>query len=122
MHNMKHILVVDDDNALRSFLKKALMRDGYKVTEAEDGADAISLLSDNPDQYHLVLTDIVMPNVNGTVLASHIQKKHPHIKVMFMTGFSAMALTGKEDHPHIKTVSKPFHLNDIVKQVNSVLA
>jgi two-component system cell cycle response regulator CpdR len=119
---MKHILVVDDDSALRGFLKKALIKNGHKVIEASDGEDAIAILDTQADNIHLVLTDIVMPNINGTELASHIQKHYAHIKIMFMTGFSAMELNGKDNHPHIKTVSKPFHLNDIVKRVNIILS
>lgn len=111
------ILLTDDDNSLRTFVAKALTNAGHDVTEAVDGEDAWEKLQ--ADTYDLLLTDIVMPNMDGVELSTKAIVANPNMKVMFMTGFTGMAgdLENKT-----AVVAKPFHLNDIVVQVNNMLA
>lgn len=111
------ILLADDDDSLRTFVAKALIKEGYDVTEAVDGTDAWVKLQN--DTYDLLLTDIVMPNMDGVELSTRAIVDNPNMKVMFMTGFTGMA-GDLEDKTTV--VSKPFHLNDIVKQVNTMIA
>lgn len=119
---MAHILLAEDDSSMRSFLAMALEKNGHTVTAKSDGLEALSML-DNPNTpYDLLLTDIVMPGMDGIELSQIARKKYPEIKVMLITGFAAVALDQKNNptqNTHI--LSKPFHLNDLVKQVESLL-
>ena len=117
-----NILLADDDPAMRSFISTALKRAGHNVTEAEDGIDALNKLKRN-GEFDLLLTDIVMPGIDGVELAKKASKIQPHIKVIFITGFTAMATKHKGEITtnHSKLISKPFHLNDLVKQVEEIL-
>lgn len=119
---MASILLAEDDSSLRSFLCMALERAGHKVATAADGIEALNLLN-GPGDYELLLADIVMPGMDGIELSRLATKLKPGLKVMFITGFAAVAL-GHNDPAIKKTrvLSKPFHLNDIVEQVNTLLA
>lgn len=117
-----NILLADDDPAMRSFISTALKRAGYTVTEAEDGIDALNKLKEN-GAFDLLLTDIVMPGIDGVELARKASKIRPNIKVIFITGFTAMATKhkGEASTNNSKIISKPFHLNDLVSQVGEIL-
>ena len=114
---MKKILVVDDDHSLRGFVAKALEKEGFNVIQAEDGAEAWSKLQ-SADDIDLLLTDIVMPSMDGVELTTKAICANPDLKVMFMTGFTGMA-SKLDDKTTV--IAKPFHLNDIVTQVRQTL-
>lgn len=120
---MAHILLAEDDHSMRAFIQKALERAGHSVDEVEDGLAALArLTADDGDQYDLLLTDIVMPGIDGIELAQKAAQLCPSIKVMFITGFAAVAMNAKKSQPDsAKVLSKPFHLNDLVKQVDVLL-
>ncbi len=110
------ILVVDDDDSLRAFLAKAIANEGYDVAEAPDGETAWDMVQAN--DYDLLLTDIVMPNMDGVELSTKAICHDPNMKIMFMTGFTGMAST-LDDKTTV--VAKPFHLKDIVNKVKDRL-
>jgi len=110
------ILVVDDDDSLRGFIARALAQENFDVTEAEDGEKAWDTLQNH--HYDLMLTDIVMPNMDGVELSTKAICANPDLKIMFMTGFSGMA---SQFDDKTTVVHKPFHLKDIVTQVKSTL-
>ena len=110
------ILVVDDDDSLRSFVAKAIANEGYDVAEAADGETAWDMVQANA--YDLLLTDIVMPNMDGVELSTKAICHDPKIKIMFMTGFTGMAT---ELDNKTTVVAKPFHLKDIVERVKERL-
>lgn len=112
----KNILVVDDDDSLRTFTAKALEKEGFNVTQAIDGQQAWNMLQDN--DYDLLLTDIVMPNMDGVELSTKAICHRPDLKIMFMTGFSGMA---SDLDSKTTVIAKPFHLKDIVVQVQKTL-
>ncbi len=119
---MADILLAEDDSSLRSFLCMALERAGHKVSAAADGLEALALL-DSALPFDLLLADIVMPGMDGIELSRLATKLRPELKVMFITGFAAVAMG--QTNPEIsktRVLSKPFHLNDIVEQVNTLLA
>lgn len=121
---MARILIAEDDQSMSSFLIMALEKAGHEVNAAENGLDALKILEDNTDKpFDLLLTDIVMPGMDGIELSNKATKLHPELKVMFITGFAAVAM-GREDLDTEKAeiLSKPFHLNDLVKQVETLLA
>ena len=117
---MAHILLAEDDESMREFLAKALRRAGHDVVPVGDGLDALSQLSDTP--FDLLLADVVMPGLDGIELARRAAKQQPGIKVMFITGFAAVALRAREQSPReTRVLSKPFHLRDLVDQVDVML-
>lgn len=117
---MAHILLAEDDDSMREFLAKALRRAGHDVVPVGDGLDALSQIGDTP--FDLLLADVVMPGLDGIELARRAAKQQPGIKVMFITGFAAVALRAREQSPReTRVLSKPFHLRDLVDQVDVML-
>ena len=115
------ILLAEDDNDMRRFLVKALEKAGYKVMSYDNGASAYDRLREEP--FSLLLTDIVMPEMDGIELARRATELDPDLKVMFITGFAAVALNPDSKAPKVaKVLSKPFHLRDLVDEVNKMLA
>ena len=118
---MIRILLAEDDESMRVYLARALERTGYHVVAVDNGAAAIPLLESEP--FDLLLTDIVMPEMDGIELAQKAAEIAPDIRVMFITGFAAVALNPDSTAPkHAKVLSKPFHLRDLVNEVGKMLA
>jgi two-component system cell cycle response regulator CpdR len=113
------ILLAEDDNDMRRFLVKALEKAGYEVRSFDNGASAYDRLREEPS---LLLTDIVMPEMDGIELARRATELDPDLKVMFITGFAAVALNPDSKAPRdAKVLSKPFHLRDLVDEVNKMI-
>ena len=112
---MIRILLAEDDDAMRAHLQRALERAGYSVMVAANGTDALPLLQ--TEIYDLLLSDIVMPGMDGIELAQRCAEISPSTKVMFITGFAAVTLRATRDAPHAKMLSKPFHLRDLIGEV-----
>jgi len=109
------ILLAEDDNSMREYLTRALERSGYEVVAVDRGTEAAPLL--DKEHFDLLLTDIVMPEMDGIELAQHCAKVSPETEVMFITGFSGVRLRAAEAMPKAKMLSKPFHLRDLVLEV-----
>jgi two-component system cell cycle response regulator CpdR len=115
------ILVAEDDNDMRRFLVKALQNAGYQVIDYDNGLSAYRRLREEP--FELLLTDIVMPEMDGIELARRAAELDPDIKIMFITGFAAVALNPDSQAPkEAKVLSKPFHLRELVSEVHKLLA
>lgn len=112
---MIRILLAEDDPAMRTYLGRALENAGYSVASVGDGAEALTLLK--TEIFDLLLSDIVMPEMDGIELAQKCNELSPNTKVMFITGFAAVALRAGRDAPKAKMLSKPFHLKDLVMEV-----
>lgn len=105
---------------MKRFLERALQRAGYDVVAVSDGQSAYERLYQEP--FTLLLTDIVMPGMNGIDLARRATRLDPDLKIMFITGFAAVALDGEDRAPRgSKVLSKPFHLRDLVREVGRML-
>ena len=115
----QRILLAEDDDAMRVYLERALVNAGYAVDAVDRGTDALPLLESG--DYELLLSDIVMPEMDGIELAQRCNELSPHTKVMFITGFAAVTLTASREQPNAKVLSKPFHLRDLVMEVERVL-
>ena len=115
----KRILLAEDDEAMRTYLERALSKAGYAVDSVDRGTDAVPLLEQ--DHYDLLLSDIVMPEMDGIELAQKCNEISPETKVMFITGFAAVTLKANREQPQAKVLSKPFHLRDLVLEVERVL-
>ena len=115
------ILLAEDDNDMRRFLVRALTKAGYEVRSFDNGKAAYDRLREEP--FELLLTDIVMPEMDGIELARKATEIDPAMKVMFITGFAAVALNPNNNAPKdAKILSKPFHLKDLVNEVERMLA
>ena len=118
---MARILLAEDDTSMREYLQRALQRVGYEVEAVGCGTEAMPLLETS--HFDLLLTDIVMPEMDGIELARRATELDPEIKVMFITGFAAVALNPDSKAPKdAKVLSKPFHLKDLVNEVERLLA
>jgi len=112
---MKRILLAEDEEAMRAYLKRALENAGYRVSAVDRGTAALPLLE--REDFDLLLSDIVMPEMDGIELAQRCADISPATKVMFITGFAAVSLRASHDSPRANVLSKPFHLKDLVFEV-----
>lgn len=113
---MIRILLAEDDAAMRQYLARALERAGYAVTAVDRGTAALPLIEQG--RFDLLLTDIVMPEMDGIELAQRAAAIAPDLRVMFITGFAAVTLKAGKAVPQAKVLSKPFHLRDLVLEVD----
>jgi two-component system cell cycle response regulator CpdR len=112
---MIRILLAEDEDAMRAYLARALQNAGYDVVAVDRGTEALPLLQ--TETFDLLLTDIVMPEMDGIELAQRCAEICPDTKVMFITGFAAVSLKASREAPQAKVLSKPFHLRDLVLEV-----
>jgi len=118
---MARILLAEDDDSLRVFLTASLGRAGHDVDSHPDGDSAWVALERG--SFDLLLTDIVMPGLDGIELARRAAEVDPAMKIVFITGFAAGALSQSSPAPRdAKVLSKPFHLKDLVAEVERVIA
>ena len=113
---MIRILLAEDYNSMREYLARALTRTGYAVMAVDSGVTALELLQ--KESFDLLLTDIVMPELDGIELAQRASALYPDMRVMFITGFAAVTLQSGAVPPDAKVLSKPFHLRDLVAEVD----
>ncbi len=118
---MQRILLAEDNDDMRKFLTRALTQAGYEVIAFDNGKSAYERLREEP--FSLLLSDIVMPEMDGIELARRATELDPDLKVMFITGFAAVALNPDSEAPKDASVlSKPFHLKDLVNEIERLLA
>jgi two-component system cell cycle response regulator CpdR len=118
---MARILVAEDDKAVSAFVARALMHRGHDVTTVPDGSAALGALAG--DSYELLLTDIVMPNLDGIALALKASKDHPAMKILLMTGFASERQRAHNLEALIhRVIEKPFTLEQICAAVEEELA
>ena len=115
---MIRILLAEDEEAMRCYLERALQNAGYDVVAVGCGTEAIPYLTNQ--SFDLLLSDIVMPEMDGIELAQRCAEISPDTKVIFITGFAAVTLKASRETPHARILSKPFHLKDLVLEVQRV--
>ncbi len=117
---MAKILLAEDDESLRNFLSLSLAKAGHKVASFSQGDEAYECVK--RENFDLLLTDIVMPAMDGIELARRASEIDPGLKILFITGFAAVALNPSSDAPKTaKVLSKPFHLRDLVQEIERML-
>jgi two-component system cell cycle response regulator CpdR len=117
---MANILLAEDDSSMREFLARALRRAGHEVAAVGDGLAALETIEQQT--FDLLLADVVMPGMDGIELARRAAKEQSGIKVMFITGFAAVALKARDEGGRgSRVLSKPFHLKDLVEEVDMML-
>ena len=116
------ILVVEDEDDVRSYLVETLRDLNYRVKEAPDGAAALALIESNPGRVDLLLTDIVMPGMNGRQLAHEMQSRQPELKVLFITGYSRNAVVhqGRLD-AGVSLLQKPLSQGMLAAKIRDLL-
>ena len=115
---MIRILLAEDEEAMRTYLTRALENAGYEVVAVGCGTEALPHLQST--RFDLLLSDIVMPEMDGIELAQRCNEICPETKVMFITGFAAVSLRASREAPQARVLSKPFHLRDLVLEVERV--
>jgi CheY-like chemotaxis protein len=116
------VLVVEDEPDVRSYLVETLQDLNYRVREAPDGASALALFDDDPFRIDLLLTDIVMPGMNGRQLADQLLSRQPGLRVLFMTGYSRNAIVhqGRLD-PGVSLLQKPLTQAMLAAKIRDIL-
>ncbi len=121
-HGQETILLVEDETHLRRLARQYLETQGYKILEAEDGAAALQIVVGYQGTIDLLLTDVIMPGMNGRVLATNIAKLVPDIRVLYMSGYTENAIghDGMLD-AGVNLLQKPFSLPALKDRVREVL-
>lgn len=115
------VLVADDEPSVRQFVERALNYAGFAVTAVGDGNAALEALS--RQRYDLLLTDIVMPDLDGIALALKAAKDYPDMKILMMSGYANQRQRAHNlDFLAHEVISKPFSLEEITKRIEAVLA
>ncbi|MGL4497399.1 MAG: response regulator [Beijerinckiaceae bacterium] len=120
---MMTILIVDDEEPVREFVRRALEMDGHKTETAADGAEALDILTARDGAFDLLLTDIKMPLMDGIALALAAARDFPDLKIMLMTGFADQRERARNLDALVRDVLvKPFSLAELRARVKAVLA
>jgi CheY-like chemotaxis protein len=116
------ILVVEDGADVRSYLVETLRDLNYRVRGASDGSQALALFDTDPLRVDLLLTDIVMPGMNGRQLADELRRRQPELKVLFMTGYSRHAVVhqGRLDSG-VSLLQKPLNQSTLAAKIRDSL-
>lgn len=118
---MRTILVVDDDQWVRMLARDVLAGEGYRVLEASDGQDAIRVAAEHPGPIHLLLSDVMMPGMNGCDLAAGLTALLPGLKVLFMSAYDRDFLVSHGMNPIGPVITKPFTTEYLSRRVQMVL-
>jgi two-component system, cell cycle sensor histidine kinase and response regulator CckA len=116
------VLVVEDEIAVRSLACRILRDRGYTILEAPDGMEALGIAREHKGEIHLVLTDVVMPGINGTTLVSRLKAVRPKIKALYVSGYTDNAIIhhGILDS-NVAFLQKPFSVDGLIRKVREVL-
>lgn len=116
------ILVVEDESAILEMCRRMLGRAGYRVLAASTPGEALALAGAHAGEIHLLLTDLVMPEMNGLDLAARLQASHPGLRLLFMSGYTPDAAAHQRGlPPGAHFLQKPFAMNTLAEQVRRAL-
>jgi two-component system cell cycle sensor histidine kinase/response regulator CckA len=116
------ILVVEDEDMVRTFIKRALMAQGYRVLESRNGVEALKLLERNEQPLDLVVTDLIMPDMGGRELAAQVRARRPTLPVLYTSGYSKETADSQEAPENAEYfLGKPFGPIDLARKVRQVL-
>jgi two-component system cell cycle sensor histidine kinase/response regulator CckA len=125
--HVETILLVDDEPDVRDLVREILERKGYHILEARDAEEALRAAAAHPDRIHLLLTDVVMPGMNGRELAARLGQQRPAMKVLYMSGFRfaldqhEMAQAGPGLESGSPIIAKPFSAESLTQKVGGLL-
>ena len=117
------VLVAEDEPAVRGLVRQTLERLGYTILEATDGYEALRIIEQGDSEIHLLLTDVIMPLMNGRELATRLQSIRPGARVLYMSGYTdeVLAFHGIAQ-PEIDFIQKPFTPSELVGKVETALS
>ncbi|MGA7646095.1 MAG: response regulator, partial [Terriglobales bacterium] len=116
------ILLVEDDEIMRSLTKKVLEEHGYTVVEADDGKSAIEWVESHADPVDLLLTDVVMRRISGPELVNRLSLLRPNLKVIYMSGYTGELIAEREVlNRGITLLEKPFSRTALLNTIHSTL-
>ncbi len=117
------ILLVDDEAAIRQHARSILQAHGYRVLEASGGMAAMHICQQHEGPIHLLLTDVLMPEINGQILGEHVTALRPCIRVLYMSGATSDALIALFDRTRSRAlIQKPFTPDVLVRKVRGLLS
>jgi two-component system cell cycle response regulator CpdR len=120
---MARILLAEDDEAVRRFVRRALELDGHEIVETFDGTMALDILVASREPFDLLLSDITMPELDGIALAHAAHAARPHLPIVLMTGYAERREVAAGLASVVRVVvAKPFSLVELRRQVGRVLA
>src|SRR6185312_2193674 len=116
------VLLVEDEDPVRLFSARALRNKGYKVIEAKSGEAALEVITSGSEKVELLITDVVMPRMDGPNLVKHVRELYPEMKVIFISGYTEDAFRKRLDHDaDIHFLPKPFSLKQLAGKVKEVM-
>jgi two-component system cell cycle sensor histidine kinase/response regulator CckA len=116
------VLVVEDEPGLRKLVVRTLSRHGYEVLEAATGQDALAVVAQAGDTVRLVVSDVVMPVMNGPEMARHLRASHPDLQVIYMSGYAGETIRrGGLLEEHATVLGKPFTAHELLQKVRELL-
>jgi two-component system cell cycle sensor histidine kinase/response regulator CckA len=119
---MGTLLLVEDEDAVRAFSARALRKKGYNVLEANSGEQALEMLGDGSESVDLLITDVVMPQIDGPTLVKQVRRSRPDLKVIFISGYTEGTFRKHIDDEHgVHFLAKPFSLKQLAGTVKEVL-
>ena len=122
MSRRETILLVDDDPGVRGVAARALREGGYLIIEAAGGSEAVAIAQRYPSGIHLVVSDVVMPEMGGAELVRRLREVLPSLKVLFISGYmDDQALRGSVSASEVELLQKPFTASELTEAVRRVL-
>lgn len=119
----ERILLVEDEESVRMFSARALSTTGYEVFEAGSGEEALEVLEEINGKVDLIISDVVMPEMDGPTLLTHVRKLYPELRVIFVSGYAEESVRqGLEDDRSVEFLPKPYTLDQINSKVKEVLS
>jgi two-component system cell cycle sensor histidine kinase/response regulator CckA len=116
------VLLVEDEDAVRSFAARALGQRGYHVLEAATGTEALRLFADHDGDVDLVVSDVVMPEMDGPTLMKRLRSERPDLKIIFISGYAEDAFRKNlSDNEDFMFLQKPFDLKELAAAVKAAL-
>jgi len=115
------VLLVEDEPMVRSVAERALTRHGYKVITADNGEDALEVL-DSGEQIDLLISDVVMPGMDGPTMVAEARKERPDLKILFMSGYAEEQLRNSINVGNVAFLPKPFSVQELAEAAKRTLA
>lgn len=115
-----HVLLVEDEDMVRAVAERALTRAGYSVVTASNGEDALTQLA-GMDTINLLVSDVVMPQMDGPTLVKTVRAERPHLPVLFMSGYAEEQLRKTISLDNVAFLPKPFSVSQLIEKVQTVL-
>ena len=115
------VLLVEDETAVRSFIRAVLESSGYRVLEAADGEEGVARAASYEGRIDVVLTDVMMPRLGGRQLAEVLKRTRPNVRVLFMSGYTDQPLYQGSDAASVAFLQKPFSPLALARRVREIL-